>query len=368
MNHPNLNAIRKLAGLEPLTEEVSCPYTRKYEKMNEKEMDSSRKYLESVIGATHKDSVKHKSAQEEIAVLDRVKKSLKESNESILAEAKKEFNFEKKKDDEEAKKDDKKEEKKEKSEKKEDDKDSEKDDTKEEKKEKSEKEEDDKDSEKDDKKEEKKFNFEKKEDDKDSKKDDKKEEDKEKKEKKEKKEDDKDAKKDDKKEEEKVEESVEDIAARLLAESTYFEYKPAGTTEDTKLTTLKVLGSLKLPAGKGLEKHNETGFKPLSIPSDEHPKGEFTDSDHDQNKEQKVVKEEKDFLDDKGTKGDTKDTKLTKLKVLGSLKLPDGKGLEKHNETGHKPLKVPADQTVKGSDFACGDHDQNKEQKKVSLR
>lgn len=365
MNHPNLNAIRKLAGLEPLTEEVSCPYTRKYEKMNEKEMDSSRKYLESVIGATHKDSVKHKSAQEEIAVLDRVKKSLKESNESILAEAKKEFNFEKKKDDEEAKKDDKKEEKKEKSEKKEDDKDSEKDDKKEEKKEKSEKEEDDKDSEKDDKKEEKKFNFEKKEDDKDSKKDDKKEEDKEKKEKKE---DDKDAKKDDKKEEEKVEESVEDIAARLLAESTYFEYKPAGTTEDTKLTTLKVLGSLKLPAGKGLEKHNETGFKPLSIPSDEHPKGEFTDSDHDQNKEQKVVKEEKDFLDDKGTKGDTKDTKLTKLKVLGSLKLPDGKGLEKHNETGHKPLKVPADQTVKGSDFACGDHDQNKEQKKVSLR
>lgn len=365
MNHPNLNAIRKLAGLEPLTEEVSCPYTRKYEKMNEKEMDSSRKYLESVIGATHKDSVKHKSAQEEIAVLDRVKKSLKESNESILAEAKKEFNFEKKKDDEDAKKDDKKEEKKEKSEKKEDDKDSEKDDKKEEKKEKSEKEEDDKDSEKDDKKEEKKFNFEKKEDDKDSKKDDKKEEDKEKKEKKE---DDKDAKKDDKKEEEKVEESVEDIAARLLAESTYFEYKPAGTTEDTKLTTLKVLGSLKLPAGKGLEKHNETGFKPLSIPSDEHPKGEFTDSDHDQNKEQKVVKEEKDFLDDKGTKGDTKDTKLTKLKVLGSLKLPDGKGLEKHNETGHKPLKVPADQTVKGSDFACGDHDQNKEQKKVSLR
>ncbi len=365
MNHPNLNAIRKLAGLEPLTEEVSCPYTRKYEKMNEKEMDSSRKYLESVIGATHKDSVKHKSAQEEIAVLDRVKKSLKESNESILAEAKKEFNFEKKKDDEDAKKDDKKEEKKEKSEKKEDDKDSEKDDKKEEKKEKSEKEEDDKDSEKDDKKEEKKFNFEKKEDDKDSKKDDKKEENKEKKEKKE---DDKDAKKDDKKEEEKVEESVEDIAARLLAESTYFEYKPAGTTEDTKLTTLKVLGSLKLPAGKGLEKHNETGFKPLSIPSDEHPKGEFTDSDHDQNKEQKVVKEEKDFLDDKGTKGDTKDTKLTKLKVLGSLKLPDGKGLEKHNETGHKPLKVPADQTVKGSDFACGDHDQNKEQKKVSLR
>ena len=365
MNHPNLNAIRKLAGLEPLTEEVSCPYTRKYEKMNEKEMDSSRKYLESVIGATHKDSVKHKSAQEEIAVLDRVKKSLKESNESILAEAKKEFNFEKKKDDEDAKKDDKKEEKKEKSEKKEDDKDSEKDDKKEEKKEKSEKEEDDKDSEKDDKKEEKKFNFEKKEDDKDSKKDDKKEEDKEKKEKKE---GDKDAKKDDKKEEEKVEESVEDIAARLLAESTYFEYKPAGTTEDTKLTTLKVLGSLKLPAGKGLEKHNETGFKPLSIPSDEHPKGEFTDSDHDQNKEQKVVKEEKDFLDDKGTKGDTKDTKLTKLKVLGSLKLPDGKGLEKHNETGHKPLKVPADQTVKGSDFACGDHDQNKEQKKVSLR
>ncbi len=365
MNHPNLNAIRKLAGLEPLTEEVSCPYTRKYEKINEKEMDSSRKYLESVIGATHKDSVKHKSAQEEIAVLDRVKKSLKESNESILAEAKKEFNFEKKKDGEEAKKDDKKEEKKEKSEKKEDDKDSEKDDKKEEKKEKSEKEEDDKDSEKDDKKEEKKFNFEKKEDDKDSKKDDKKEEDKEKKEKKE---DDKDAKKDDKKEEEKVEESVEDIAARLLAESTYFEYKPAGTTEDTKLTTLKVLGSLKLPAGKGLEKHNETGFKPLSIPSDEHPKGEFTDGDHDQNKEQKVVKEEKDFLDDKGTKGDTKDTKLTKLKVLGSLKLPDGKGLEKHNETGHKPLKVPADQTVKGSDFACGDHDQNKEQKKVSLR
>lgn len=365
MNHPNLNAIRKLAGLEPLTEEVSCPYTRKYEKMNEKEMDSSRKYLESVIGATHKDSVKHKSAQEEIAVLDRVKKSLKESNESILAEAKKEFNFEKKKDDEDAKKDDKKEEKKEKSEKEEDDKDSEKDDKKEEKKEKSENEEDDKDSEKDDKKEEKKFNFEKKEDDKDSKKDDKKEENKEKKEKKE---DDKDAKKDDKKEEEKVEESVEDIAARLLAESTYFEYKPAGTTEDTKLTTLKVLGSLKLPAGKGLEKHNETGFKPLSIPSDEHPKGEFTDSDHDQNKEQKVVKEEKDFLDDKGTKGDTKDTKLTKLKVLGSLKLPDGKGLEKHNETGHKPLKVPADQTVKGSDFACGDHDQNKEQKKVSLR
>lgn len=275
MTHPLLNQLKKLAGV-PLAEGSEKTYKNSAGRflagMDMSALQVQKALTQRVLENLNKYSPNRPDAQAKMDAILEAIETLKAANASLVEG--KLPDFLKKEDDNDAKKDDKKEEDKEKSEKKEDDKDSEKDDKKEESKEKSEKEEDDKDSKKDDKKEEDKEKSEKKEDDKDSKKDDKKEE---KKDKEEKDEDDKDAKKDDK-EEEKLKENADLLSAESLANivsrivnNQGFQDKVATASKEDSSESTKIDISDSKPEemndGKGLEKHNETGFKALEVPA-----------------------------------------------------------------------------------------------------